>query len=141
MYTHDSGFWNVFSDLDRLFDSVGRNVGATRRGTPFLSCPAPALNVWGNDEALLVTSELPGVEPASIGITVHGDTLTVKGKRVLAPAQEQQAERSAEFERSLQLPYRVDADKTQAHCRDGVLSVTLHRLAADKPRAISITAA
>jgi HSP20 family protein len=140
MYTHDGGFWNVFSDLDRLFDQVGRNPGANRRGIPSLGAATPALNVWGNDEALVVTSEIPGVDPASVGITVHGDTLTVKGKRVVAPAQEQQPERSAEFQRSIQLPYRIDAERTAARCRDGVLSISLHRIASDKPRSIAITA-
>jgi HSP20 family protein len=137
MYTYDNGFWNVFSDLDRFFESFG----ATRRATPFLGDATPALNVWGNDEALVVTSEIPGVDPASVGITVHGDTLTVKGKRVVVPAKEQQAERSAEFQRSIQLPYRIDAERTEARSRDGVLSITLHRSASDKPRAITITAA
>jgi len=140
MYTHDGGFWNVFSDLDRLFDQVGRNLGATRNGHPYFGAATPVLNVWGNDEALVVTSEIPGVDPLSVGITVHGDTLTVKGKRVLAPAQEQQAERSAEFQRSIQLPYRVDAERTQARCRDGVLAITLNRLASDKPHAVAVTA-
>jgi HSP20 family protein len=140
MYTHDGGFWNVFSDLDRLFDRVSRDLGANRRGSPFLGAATPAVNVWGNDDALLVTSEIPGIDPASIGITVHGDTLTVKGKRVFAPAQEQQAERSAEFQRSIQLPYRIDGERTEARCRDGVLSISLHRIASDKPRSIAVVA-
>jgi len=140
MYTNDGSFWNVFSDFDRLFASVGRNLGATRAGTPFPGDAAPALNVWGNDDALVVTSEIPGVDPANLGITVHGDSLTVKGTRVVAPAREKQPERSAEFQRSIQLPYRIDAERTEARCRDGVLSITLQRSASDKPRAISIAA-
>jgi HSP20 family protein len=141
MYTHDGSFWNVFTDFDRLVASVGRDLGASRRGTAIAGDAVPALNVWGNDDALIVTSEIPGVDPATVGITVHGDTLTVKGVRVVAPAREQQPERSAEFQRSILLPYRIDAERTDARCRDGVLSITLQRSASDKPRAISITAA
>ncbi len=136
MYTHDRGFWNVLRDLDRIFDAVGSG----QRSYPLFGSATPALNVSGNDDALIVTSEIPGVQPADLGITVHGDTLTVSGKRVLAPAQDKQPERSITFERSLQLPYRVDGERTEARCRDGVLTITLHRLASEKPRAISVSA-
>ena len=129
MYTYDDGFWNVFSDFDRLLDSVGRNAGANRRGTSLLGDATPALNVWGNDEALVVTSEIPGVDPASVGITVHGDTLTVKGKRVFAPAQEKQPERSAEFQRSIQtaLPHRCRTHRSALPRRRALDHAPAHR--------------
>lgn len=143
MYSRDWGFdsfWNSFQDLQRVLDDVGRTAGDVRKGTPFLARAAPGMNVWANDSAVVVTSEVPGVDPSSIGITVMGDTLTVTGKRRFT-VDGQEDGHAAEFNRSIQLPYRVDADRTEARCSNGLLSIAMHRPEQEKPRKIAITAA
>ena len=136
MYTTDWGLSKMFQDMERLLDQSGYGR-PDRSGTPFLGHATPALNVWENDEAFVVTGEVPGVDPASISISVMGDTLTVTGRRVFDFGREQ-GDRRKEFNRSLQLPCRVDAERTEARCRHGVLTVVLHRLEADKARRIPV---
>jgi len=141
MNSYDWGMWNTLQDMEQIFDQVGRAYGSTRRGTPFLGQATPSLNIWANENTLVVTGEVPGVDPASTTISVLGDTLTVSGKRVFAIVGEQKTERTEEFNRSIQLPFAVDADRTEARCQDGVLTITVHRPEAEKPRRIAITAA
>ena len=41
----------------------------------------PAVNIWYNENEVLLSAELPGVDPNKINITVTGDQLTLEGER------------------------------------------------------------
>jgi HSP20 family protein len=134
---------SVWNELDRLRREMDRLV----RSGPRVAAPAfPALNVWSNAEGLLVTSEIPGIEPEDIDISIVGETLTLSGTRrpeeVGQDVLYHRHERGhGQFTRSLQLPYRVEADKIEALFDKGVLHIRLPRAEADKPRKISIKTA
>ena len=86
----------------------------------------------------MVTSELPGVTPGDVTINLQEDVLTLDGAR--RPKQEQggnwqRYERTyGSFSRTVQLPFRVDPDKVQAHFNNGILEIELQRLEADRPK-------
>ena len=64
--------------MNQLFeDSIVRPRGAALapRGTGTL-----AIDMYETDEAVVVRSAIPGVDPADIEISMHGDTLTIKGE-------------------------------------------------------------
>jgi HSP20 family protein len=128
-------------EAERLLDEVARAF-AGRRVTAFLGRSEPAVNVWVDDaDAVVVTCEVPGVDPNRLGITVLGDILTVRGRRRSVDdgdEAEPGAGEISEFSRSLQLPFRVDPDRTEARVRDGVLEVSLHRPESEKPRRIAV---
>jgi len=103
----------------------------------------PAMNVWSGDERVMVTAELPGITPEDINIAVTGDTLTLTGKRQRPEVAEgnnyhRQECGYGEFSRSLQLPFRIDANGVEATFRKGVLSITLPRAEEDKPKRIQV---
>lgn len=109
----------------------------------------PAVNVWQNDEKALVRTELPGLDPASIEISVLGDTLTLQGARRSEEAEAATPEKTfhrrerpwGEFSRTVELPFVVDSAKVDATFHNGVLSVELPRAAEDKPRKIALKSA
>jgi HSP20 family protein len=124
-------------DMNRLFEDWAPGLRGRSEG--------PLLNLWSGKDDLVVTVELPGVEAKDVDISVVGDQLTVRGKREAEAVGEDAAwvrqERPVgEFVRSIQLPYRVDADKVTAEMRNGVLRVTLPRHEADRPRQIVVKA-
>jgi HSP20 family protein len=131
--------WSPFSELERMLDRVGRLSAGRGRGetTP--------LNVWANDEALVVTADVPGLDPASIAISIVGDTLSVAGTRQLEQPKDaawHRRERGAyAVNRTIQLPFRVDPERTEAQVKDGVLTIALRRVESDKPRRIDVRAA
>src|SRR5687767_14779887 len=47
--------------------------------------------------------------------------------------------RSGSFTRSIQLPYRIDPDRIEAHLENGVLRLSLPRPQEDKPRRIAVS--
>jgi HSP20 family protein len=122
-------------DLDELFSGVSGAVHAF-----------PPVNVWSNEEDAVVTAELPGLDANDIDITVHGDSINLRGSRKPIDLKENEKflrrERiTGEFSRNLQLPFRIDAEKVSAKFNKGVLSITLTRAEADKPKKITIKAA
>jgi HSP20 family protein len=120
-------------DFDRTF------------GTP---TPAfPAVNLWQNDEAVVITAELPGVEPADIDVTVKDNVLTVSGERNASDSDDDddivwhRRERSfGPFSRAIRLPFVARDEQVEARCADGVLRIVVARPEEDKPRQIEIKA-
>jgi HSP20 family protein len=136
------GFWDPWRELERLEGEVGRLFGA-RRG---LATDGVPVNVWAEADRVTVTAELPGVEPKDVEVSVVGRRLTLRGERtVAAPGGEARYHRrertGGRFGRAVTLPFPVEGDRVAATLKDGVLTITLPRAEADKPRRIAIEAA
>lgn len=105
----------------------------------------PAVNVWANADGAILTTEIPGIDPSSIEISVAGKTVTLRGKRT--PEQQKagstyhrQERWHGQFSKTVELPFNLDADRVEAAFSKGVLKVTLPRASADKPKTIKIKA-
>jgi len=101
------------------------------------------LDVTENENEFVVKASLPGVRPEDVQLTVHGDTLTIRGES--KADEEKKGEtwhlrerRFGSFQRSLTLPTPVDSDKAQAHFEQGVLTLRLPKSEAARPRQIKI---
>ncbi len=121
-------------EIDRLFRGHARDADAY-----------PPVSIHGNDEELILTAEVPGIDPADIDIQVQGDHVTIKGERKPAEMADDVAcyrrERGhGQFVRSFRLPYDVQADKVEASAKSGILTVKLPRAEFAKPRQISVNA-
>ena len=70
--------WREMDRLQREMNRLFEDYSPSRvRSAPSY----PALNVWSNEEGLLVTAEVPGVSPEDIEVNVIGETLTLSGVR------------------------------------------------------------
>jgi HSP20 family protein len=123
----------VQREMNRIFSGLDQPVNQE----------IPAVNAWVGEGDVIVTAELPGVDPGKVDISVVGDTLTIGGSRETAALREGESyhrqERSyGRFTRSLQLPFHVEAGKVEAKYERGVLRITLPRAEEDKPRKISV---
>jgi HSP20 family protein len=103
----------------------------------------PAVNIYDDGESFLVRAEIPGVDKDGLEVTVKSDQLTVRGERKIASVKgkasyHRRERESGQFRRTVTLPQPVDADKISANYKNGVLEVTLPRLAEAQPRKISI---
>jgi len=120
-------------EINRLFSHVGQAAASDY----------PAINVWERDNSLVVTTEMPGVDPENINVSVTGATLTISGVSKADPIKEgetylRQERELGNFQRSIQLPFQVDAQKVEAKYERGVLQITLPRLEEDLPKKIKI---
>lgn len=99
---------------------------------------APRLEVSETGKEIRISAELPGLDEKDVEVTFNGNMLTIKGEKKEEQEEEKgnywHSERSyGYFERSVQLPDSVDADKAKAKFKKGVLKVTLPK----KPEAQS----
>lgn len=117
---------------------------ATRLGA-WGTCVFPPLNIWENDECLFAEAELPGLKMEDIEVEVLGDELTIKGRFPRPEARDETFHRReracGEFARTVRLPVEIDADKVEASLRDGILTITLPKSAAARPRKIEVKTA
>jgi HSP20 family protein len=104
------------------------------------------LDVGETENEFVVKAALPGVKPDDVQITVHGDTLTIRGE--CQAEEEKKGEqwhlrerRFGSFQRSVALATPVDSEKAQAHFEHGVLTLTLPKSEAAKPRQIKVNGA
>ena len=126
-------------EMDRLFNRYGAPSNSGSRGT------YPALNMWEDDENLRVEAELPGFELDELEMYVTGgNQLSIKGERKQPEMGDgvwhRQERGFGSFSRAVELPYQVDADSVSAEFEHGVLSITLPKAEAAKPRRISVKA-
>lgn len=90
----------------------------------------PPLESYFKDGELVVRLDVPGIEPSALDISVQGDRLTVRGERKETRKEENGGRSYREvaygaFERTVTLPWDVDADNVKAACRDGVLEICM----------------
>ena len=130
----------VQSEMNRLFDGFfGRpaQLGVSERVW------APVADMYETKDELVIKLDLPGMNEKDIQVSITGELLSVRGQRLETQEIKQEscfrAERWAgRFERIFQLPIPVQADKVRATYREGVLTVTLPKIEAVKPKDIKI---
>lgn len=102
----------------------------------------PPINMFQDGEDLVVTAELPGVKKENLKLEIKANQLRVAGERTIEAEKDYSVHRqerpSMKYDRTVRLPFRVDADQVKADYVNGILSIRLPRMEADKPKQISI---
>jgi HSP20 family protein len=147
--------WDPFRDLmdiqgelNRLFArSYAPGDGGTKgelaplaRGTW-----TPALDMYEKEDALVLTVELPGLEPDQVDVTVEDSVLTISGARSFSEETSEEQyhrieRRYGAFSRSVQLPATADANRIDASFDKGVLTVRVPKSEEAKPKKILVKA-
>jgi HSP20 family protein len=126
---------DVFSDMLERFFEPGR--------FPVQGEWLPALDVTEREDAIVVRAEAPGMKSADIEVTVQGNTLTISGEKKeqfqdKGKTYHRTERRYGNFHREIPLSSDVEADKIEAVCHDGVLTITLPKSPQAKSRKIQI---
>ena len=141
--------WNPFNEMsllqnhmNRLFDTALQSWPGDSNGTTQWT---PVADIYESENELVVNLDLPGVDPKMVEIRVENNILSIRGERQFEDKQNKEnfhrVERSyGPFARSFTLSTAVDADKIRASYKSGVLSITLPKAEAAKPKRIQIAA-
>lgn len=129
-----------------FFDTL-RELEGMRRALRRFDAPStfefPAINMWVSEDNAVVTTEVPGIDPNALEISVVNDSLTLRGLRKTeelkgGESYHRRERWSGQFTKTLELPFAVESDKVEARFSKGVLSISLPRAEAEKPRKISV---
>lgn len=132
----------VFDDpFDRFF--TGRNTLVRNSGPEAWSIP---LDVVQNNDELVVTASVPGTTRDQIDVSVDDNVLTIRAEAKGSSLEESDGylireRRTGNYYRALRLPETVDYDKAESTFKDGVLTIKLPKLEANKARKLEISAA
>jgi HSP20 family protein len=105
---------------------------------------APCINMHEDEKSIKITAELPGLDAESIEINLSRDSLTLAGEKRVENEQSSQESYYMErtfgsFRRTIQLPATIDRDKAEADFKNGLLTITLPKLAAPAEETRKIT--
>ena len=124
----------------------GKNVVKKEAGkvetTRNIGRAVPLVDIYENDEEILLHAEMPGVKKDQIVVNIDNGTLTLSGTRTLSRkgAAEWEEVGDIEYQRSFSVPPTIDIEKVKAELKDGMLALHLPKSEAAKPRMVEITA-
>ena len=101
------------------------------------------LDVEDGAEQIVIRASLPGVTPEETQVTIDDGVLTIRAD---ANAEREahdgtylvRERRTGSFSRSIRLPDVVDADKAESTYQNGVLTISLPKDEAKKPKQIEV---
>jgi HSP20 family protein len=117
-------WWPVMPRMERMFEEIE---------------PTPMVDIYEEDDKLVVKCDLPGMTRDDIEINLTDDTITISGEKRKEEKVEKKnyfrLERAyGAFKRSFALPVEVDTDKAKASFKDGVLEVKIPKTEAAKQK-------
>ncbi len=122
--------------LDEAMSSDWFGSGTTSRGA------FPLINAFQEDDSIVIIAEIPGVGRNDIEIQVKNRQIRLTGKKNIDYGEKVSIHRrerdSGAFDRTVSVPFVVDADRVKAEYSNGVLALFVPRAESDKPRVISI---
>ena len=130
-----------FANLRFFEDAFTRMLSEPRISRPW----SPAVDIFETEDELVLKADVPEVELKDIDVRVENQTLTLSGERKFEREETKKGYHRIErgygqFTRSFSVPPTVDTENVQASYQNGVLTVTLPKKAAAKPRQVKIEA-
>jgi HSP20 family protein len=127
-------------EMDRMWD---RFMGETPFPRIFRGEWAPSVDISEDKNSVVVKAELPGMEAKDVEVNLTDNVLTIKGEKKEEKEQKDERRHVIEryhgsFERSFQLPGKVQSDKIDAVFEKGVLKITLPKTEEAKKKEIKI---
>jgi HSP20 family protein len=138
--------WEPFQGLvttqdrfNRLFNQTFSNVFGEEDGK--LGTWSPAVDIYENEQSIVLKAELPGIDPKDVDVRVENNTLFLKGQRKFENEVKEEnyhrIERSyGSFTRTFALPSTVNAEKVAAEYKGGILTLTMPKR--EEPKTIKI---
>jgi HSP20 family protein len=136
--------WAGFGRVSTLQDEIDRLFAVPFPELAGAGAWSPALELAEDKDNLVVTAELPGLKREDIEVTLHDGVLTIAGERKnerkVEDAGVYRTERFfGRFQRTLELPAEVAGNNVKADYKDGLLTITLPKSEAAKPKKIGVT--
>lgn len=138
-----------FRKMDEAFNQAWRGFDDGRfryaDGNQFEQRRRIPVDVMRANDDIVLQAALPGIAPEDISVTIDQGMLTISAENAAAEPNSEsdyliRERRFGKFHRVMQLPKWVDTDNVETQYQYGVLTVTLPKLEATKPRRLEIKA-
>ena len=139
-----------FAEMEGLQRQVEQLLGWRRAPSSIRAAQRgafPAINMGVTPDAVEIYAFAPGIDPATLDVSVDKGVLSVSGeRRTQVPADDGKVSVYAQerfegsFRRVVSLPEDADPARVDATYRDGVLKIVIPKREASKPRRIEVKA-
>ncbi len=144
-----------FYELDQLHNEIDRMFGSFFRPKekngwrcaflPGVSARAyPKINLYDDANHYYVEALAPGIDPGKIDVSITSNVLTLSGEKESVPggvkpeAFHRSERATGRFVRTVELPNTVDTQNIGAEYKNGILTITLPKAEAARPRSIEV---
>jgi HSP20 family protein len=129
--------------LNSIFNDFASPTGELQSESLSAGNFIPPVDIYEDEHRVVMRLEVPGIPQEDLAISLDNQTLTVKGERKLVQDEKEEnfhriERRYGSFVRSFTLPATVETDSAQAGYENGVLTVTLQKKEAAKPKKVKI---
>ncbi|MGD1937775.1 MAG: Hsp20/alpha crystallin family protein [Cyanophyceae cyanobacterium] len=131
---------SIRRQIDQLFDdSIFNELLGNDAETSYL----PSAEIEETDDAIYLRVELPGLNKQDIQVDVSAQSVSVRGERKTASSAGETKRRSefryGSFQRTFELPIRVQHTEAKAAYENGVLTLTLPKTEAEKTKVVTLS--
>lgn len=135
-------------EMNQLFDALTPNVDqqidqrtVSPKGTAFV----PAAELRETPEAIYLRVELPGMDAKALDVQVMAEAVSISGTRQAESHSDAEKAgivrsefRYGTFQRVIPLPAQVQNDKVEADYTNGILSLMLPKVEAEKHKVVKV---
>ena len=128
--------------MNTLSTNENRLSKANQNGTSRVSYLTPLANILETTDGYVLEAEMPGVNKDGLQITVENGELVILGRRngYESPGTQLYGEtRSVDYRRAFEIDPSIDSTRITAKMEHGVLTLTLPKAEAVKPRKIVVS--
>jgi HSP20 family protein len=130
-------FFPEYDDMEKAMESMLPAVRGNQYGF------TPAVDMYEDKDNIVVETQLGGIDPEKVNISIENNVLTIKGesekKSEIDEKNYYRKEiRRGAFYRSIPLPTKVNGDAASAVNEEGVLKITVPKATEVKPKTIKI---
>ena len=139
--------WQEIETIRRQFDDLFDELTPMSRITakPNGRAWTPAIELKSTDDAIILRAELPGINAENLDVQVTREAVSISGEyksETKTEDKEHQLYRSefryGTFHRIVPLPVAVQNDQVKAEFKDGILTLTLPKVEAEKPKVVKV---
>ncbi|MEM8816029.1 MAG: Hsp20/alpha crystallin family protein [Pseudomonadota bacterium] len=127
-------------DLDRI---ASRRLNLANDSEQSAADWIPAVDIVEQKDRFVLRADVPGVDPKDIDVSMDAGVLSVSGERKAETESDENGIRrierfSGRFYRRFTLPDTADAENISARSQNGILEVSIPKLAAIQARRITV---
>lgn len=135
--------WRPFREAVSLRDAMDRLFEESVVSPTKSVVAMPKIDIKEKKDSVVVNAELPGVAEEDIEVEITENVMTISGEKKEEKETEKEGyyykeSHSGLFTRSFSLPSEVAAEKAEANVKDGVLTITIPKVEAKKPKKVTI---
>ncbi|PKM79878.1 MAG: hypothetical protein CVU88_05080 [Firmicutes bacterium HGW-Firmicutes-13] len=135
--------WNPYHELGRMKEELNKIFDMGISPAVFGLGRNPSVDVRETDNAIIVSAEVPGVNPEDLDITVNEYHITLKGKTeknkdVTDEGYRIMERRYGSFSRTIPLPEKIIPEESSADYRNGLLEIKLLKAEQGKKKSVKL---